>query len=410
MSLAKFRRTAATLAAVLVTGLVPAAMLSAAPASASAPNTAPVCNSGGVTVNPYGSTFQFNAISAFKGVYGTTCGAGAATVNYNNNNNPVPPGAGSGKCINYMTTFAPDTVDGYGFTPFCGSDAGLTSQQWAAANSPTSPGGKPGVINQFPVAVGAVAIPYNVTGCVSPLVLKSSDLSNIFSGTWTQWSQVPGCSASTQSITRVVRNASSGTTCIFKTYLDKRNPQTWAALNANSGCTSTSWPSGSSPIVFGNGNPGVASAVSTTAGAVGYVDLSEVLTDGLGLPYAHVQTAPEEVAGGSESPLAADGTSANCNTTGAVLPPTTHSPGWDQVAVSDGAQGYPICGYTYDFMFTNNPFPAGAVSQAQIDAAVDYLLVATSNAGQASLAAAHYAPIGSQAQAEDQAGLALIQT
>lgn len=382
-------------------------------ASASAPNTAPACKSGGVSITSYGSTFQTNAINGFNTNYQGVCGtAGSAAITYNN---PLLAGAGSGKCITLMSTGKP--ASGYGFTPFCGSDAGLTGQQWAGANT-LNPG--TGGIQQFPIAVGAVTVSYNKPSnvtCPSPLVLQSKTISDIFGGDLTQanatapitdWNQIPGCSdtvGTTAPITRVVRNDSSGTTCIFKSYMAKENPVPWEPLIQQAGCTSTTWPTGS-PILFENGNPGVASTVLSTSGTIGYVDLATALSTGN--TFANVTTIPETVAGGSENPEAAGG-AANCNDSGAVLPPTTASAGWDQVSISDGPSGYPICGYTYSFMHTVNPFGSN-VSQAQVDAAVDFLLTAVSNQGQATLAGSHYAPIGSQAQAEDQVGLAAVST
>jgi ABC-type phosphate transport system substrate-binding protein len=356
------------------------------PASA-APHTAPACSSAGVSITAYGSTFETNAQASFIAGYGSACGAGAASVTYNN---PLGTGAGSGKCIDLVVNHTPDA--GYGYTPYCGSDDALTTQQWATANSTG------GAVNQVPVAIGAVTVSFNAgaSGC-SALVLTSAQISGIFSGQITNFTQL-GCG--NQPITRVVRNAVSGTTCIFKTYLAKRNvgdpTNSWQALNATTGCGSTAWPG--TPVTA-NGNSGIAAYISANAGAVGYVELSAAVS--AGLHYANVKTAAEEAPGGSsENPDT--GSRANCSDTGAAIPPHTSSSGWDAVSLSDGATGYPICGYAYAFVYTSNPY-GGNVTQAQIDAAVDLLLVANgTNPGR------YYAPIGAHASAVARAGLATI--
>ncbi len=384
--------------------LLPLAIVSAAlggtPSANAAPHLSPACASGGVGVTAYGATFQTNAQTQFIAEYNAQCGAGAASTTYNN---PLGSGAGSGRCVNYTTNRAPDA--GYGYTPYCGTDEALTSSQWASAN--TSGGG----ILHIPVAIGAVTVSFNTTGTgctASPLVLTSKQISDVFSGAVTDWSGI--CTGASGAITRVVRNAGSGTTCAFKSYLAKRNPVPWAALNAQTGCGSTSWPVS---VTTANGNSGVASAVNTTNGAVGYVELSETQKLSAGLPLypnlkvANVKKVSDEAGSGSESPKS--GTTANCSDNGAALPPHAASAGWDQVSLSDGVQGYPICTYTYMLLWTNTSAAVGAnVTQGQVDAAVDLGLAAISATGQARLSAGFYAQIGNHARVIGQAGLASV--
>ncbi len=396
------------------TALLPFALATAALGSTGAhavPNLSPGCSSAGVTITAYGATFQTNAQqnlttgTGFIPTYNGVCGAGKATITYNN---PLGAGAGSGKCITLFTAHAP--AAGYGYTPYCGTDDALTATEYANANS------NGGGVNHIPVAIGADAIPYNNPDCPG-LVLDSKSLSDIFAGNVTTWGAVTDlkgtavCPGSTRTITRVVRNAKSGTTWIFRTFLQKRNPDPWVLQNNVTdpeGPGGHVWPNNGTTSQQ-NGNSGIAAAVNATPGAIGYTDLATGIN--AGNTFAKVRNASDDASNVAtpntgQSAQGAGG-AANCTGT-SPLPPHTASAGWDQVSISDGATGYPICGFTYALIYTNNTVWGANVTAAQVRAAVDLLLVAISPAGQATLAAGHYAPLPQHAVTEAQAGLAAV--
>jgi phosphate transport system substrate-binding protein len=393
--------------------LLPLALATAAlgvPGAEAVPNLAPACASAGVTIDAHGATFSTFAWNAFINAYAATCGAGAASITYNN---PLRPQAGSGTCVEYMETRTPPTRSGttYPWTPFCGSDDALNADGWASANSTG------GAVAHIPVAVGAVTVAYNNPACPSPLVLDSKAVSDLFEGNVTTWNAVTRldgtqvCPGSNATITRVVRDGASGTTWIFRDYLRKRNA-TWNAHNNldPDGPGGTAWPNPTTNISYRRGNTGVADGVVATAGSVGYVDLATAVSRNNAV--AQVQTVAQTGGTTGTNPYSgaslATAGAANCNGV-TTMPPHANSAGWDSVTISDGPQGYPICGFTYGLVFTNSAAAFGAnVTNAQVKAAVDLMLVAVSASGQAGLGAAHYAPLPQHAQVIAQAGLASV--
>ena len=414
--------------------MVPLALAAAAfsGTASAAPHAVPTCTPSTAVVKSYGATFQEAAQAAW--INAPYCPASAADIIYNNTTGTGGTGTlaskGSGRCVNLVKNHTPDSgVDAYyDYVAYCGSDDPLTLAEWQQANNTGNPTAAHNVINQVPVAVGADAIIYNDGGVcgTTQLDLDVTVLSGIFDGTITNFSQLdPACGS--QSITRVVRNAVSGTTCILKSYLAKRGSSNWGTLNSSTGCGSISWPndSGATATSKQNGNGGIVSTVSATVGTIGYTDLATNVdtSNALKNKVARVQTVIEEtpnVPGHQPGELPYDGTAtsvgaANCPTAGAV-PPHTSSPGWDSVTLSDGPVDYPICGYTYAFIFTNcaaevNQAGTHIDAQVECDAAVDLLLWATSplgGQGQSQLATFHYAPLPSNALAVARAGLATI--
>ncbi len=85
-----------------------------------------------------------------------------------------------------------------------------------------------------------------------------------------------------EAITVVHRSDGSGTTGIFTHYLSQTSPD-WKAGPGQG--TTVNWPTG----VGAKGNDGVAQAVKTTEGAIGYNELGYVLQNGI--TYAAVQNA-----------------------------------------------------------------------------------------------------------------------
>jgi len=204
------------------------------------------------TLNASGSTFQTNfqqaAISAFKSLYPNV------TVNYG--------GGGSGKG---RSDLASGTVN------FAGSDSPIPSSETSSFAGKT--------VLYFPVQIGPIAIAYNLSG-VSSLKLDSATLAGIFSGKITKWNDSAikalnsGVSLPSEAISPVVRSDSSGTTANFSNFLVQSAGSAWTL-----GTSSTiKWPSS---FKAANGGSGVAQAVKSTAGAIGYVDFSTATASSL---------------------------------------------------------------------------------------------------------------------------------
>lgn len=241
----------------------------------------------------------------------------------------------------------------------------------------------------FPVGGSAVALDVNLApaDCAGgsahfprELKLTAKEVARLYGGEVSSWADTEidgtdtklaqdGC---TGTITRVVRLDSSGTTNLFKEYLEKVEPgtrsgscdpgNTWASFNSSS--NNTPWPEGSgcSTLKRGteSGNPGVIKALEATPNAVGYNDLAEAI--GHGFLLATVQNA---TTGAYESPE--NGNAANCNFSGTSLPSGGTPEGALGLNVSDSwasnnaiphsnvaneGEQYPICGLTFDLVYT----------------------------------------------------------
>jgi phosphate transport system substrate-binding protein len=217
-----------------------------------------------------GATFPAPLFSQMFAPYGYPKAKCGLNVNYQ--------AVGSGAGINQLLA---QTVD------FGATDTPLTDDQLSK-----SPNGN---ILHIPDTLGAVAITYNLSlkdaagkDFTGHLNLTSAIIAGIYLGTITSWDDAaikaanPDVTIPTQTITVVHRSDGSGTTGIFTNYL-KAVDTTWSS-KVGAG-TTVNWPVG----VGGKGNAGVAAAVQTTAGAIGYVELAYVLSNGLS--YASVTNA-----------------------------------------------------------------------------------------------------------------------
>ena len=164
-------------------------------------------------------------------------------------------------------------------------DFGATDTPLTAAQQALSTGGP---IIHVPVTLGAVAMSYNLAGVSGHLNLTPDIIAGMYLGTTKFWDDAaiktanPGVTLPHETITPVHRSDGSGTTGIFTHYLAAVSP-TWASKVG--AATTVNWPGG----VGGKGNAGVAAAVKSTAGAIGYVELAYVLSNNLS--YAAVQNA-----------------------------------------------------------------------------------------------------------------------
>lgn len=247
----------ATLAACGSNNNTTTASSSSAPASAGASSSASSaisCGSG--TLTAAGSSAQKNAIDKFTKDYQTACSG--ATVNYN------PSGSGAG-----VTSFEQKQVD------FAGSDFPLSGADVAKANARCT-GGE---AVDLPMVPGAIAIMYNVTNVTTPLNLSAANLAKIFNGKITTWDDPaitkdnPGVTLPMTKITTFHRSDKSGTSFNFSNYLNQTDAADFPA-KANK-----VWPGTGGQGE--NGSSGVAQAVKTTAGGIGYAELSYASSNNL---------------------------------------------------------------------------------------------------------------------------------
>src|SRR5262249_20407206 len=98
----------------------------------------------------------------------------------------------------------------------------------------------------------------------------------------------PGVDLPSTNITVAHRSDASGTTSNFTKYLTAAAGSTWKLGQSDT----IAWPSGTQG---GNGNPGVASIVKSTDGAIGYVDLADAKNSSL--QFATVKNASGKFVG-----------------------------------------------------------------------------------------------------------------
>lgn len=139
------------------------------------------------------------------------------------------------------------------------------------------------------------------------------------------------------SVTRVVRLDKSGTTQVFKNYLQKVGPNrsgatcapgngwTFYAQDANN----TVWPEGTgcTPLIrpASSGNAAVVSLCLSTVGSVCYGEIADVDTQGLTYAKVKAGAGPKFISPLTKNPATGKKTKSNCSTTAASLPGSTPS-------------------------------------------------------------------------------------
>ncbi len=285
------------------------------------------------------------------------------TVNYQ----PVGSGAG-------IQQFIKNTVD------FGASDVPM------GATDITSAGG-PDTLTQIPTTLGVISIAFNISG-VSSLNLDADTLAGIFLGHIKTWNNPAltalnsGASLPNKPITVVHRSDGSGTTFHFTDYLSKVSAE-WKTNVGNA--KSVKWPVG----VGASGNQAVAQAITTTEGAVGYVELAYVVSTGMhqaALKNANGKFVTASVAGATAA--AAQNTSVS---------PTNFS-----ITNEPGDTTYPIAGFSWVMIRTS-------LSDATKGRAVVYLFKWLVSAdGQKEGADLQYAPLPAAVQTLAEANLKLV--
>ena len=302
-------------------------------------------------------------------------------------------------------------------------------------------------IMSFPVGGASVALPVHLTAATCennpanvPTSLKftAHEVSRIFGGEAATWSDTelagtnPALKKCPGAITRVVRFDNSGTTNIFKSYLIRAETpraggaptcakESWAFYN---GSPNTKWPEASeggtctAVVTAGkSGGPALIEKLKTVEGGIGYADLSNATgpeVEGAGFVNPTVQNAiktsfqsPEEGNGANctYKVVSLPGVTAeesvglniknnwsNNNETNAGSPANHENP-------TDLGSLYPICGLTFDLVYTGlsntegKANPISRLSANQRRTLYSYMSYILSSEGQEHLGSIEYAPL-----------------
>lgn len=221
-----------------------------------------------------------------------------------------------------------------------------------------------------PMAVGAVALTYNLPTIERPLQLSGAVVADIFLGRIKRWNDAriaelnPKATLPARDILVVHRADGSGTSFIFSDYLAAVSAD-WASGPGRG--KDVRWPVG----IGGKGNEGVAGQVKQMPGALGYVEV--VYARQNRLPVVHLQNS----AGRFVSPMPYEIASAATAMLDAVPEPTATDSSLRSVADAadfrislvnaPGAQSYPIASFTWLLLA---PDAIGAAKTRQL---VDFL-------------------------------------
>lgn len=161
-----------------------------------------------------------------------------------------------------------------GTVDFGASDAPMKADEIKKSRSP---------IMHVPTVIGAVTVSYNLPDYSGELKLTPDLLAQIFMGKIARWDDPqllelnPNLvhAAKTQPYILVVqRSDGSGTTAVFTEYLSKVNAGWKQEIGEGK---SVAWPTG----LGGKGNEGVSGVIKQNPGAIGYVELTFALSNGL---------------------------------------------------------------------------------------------------------------------------------
>ena len=215
-------------------------------------------------------------------------------------------------------------------------DFGASDVPMAAADI-TSAGGAE-TLTQIPTTLGVISIAYNLSG-VNKLQLDGDTLAGIFLGHIKKWSDPAlvalnsGVTLPNSAITVVHRSDGSGTTYHFTDYLGKVSPEWKTAVGTSK---SVRWPVG----VGASGNQAVAQGITSTDGAVGYVELAYVLQ--ANMHQAYLKNANDKFVQASVA-----------GATAAAAANTSVSPTNFSITNEPGDATYPIAGFSWVILRTS---------------------------------------------------------
>lgn len=251
------------------------------------------------------------------------------------------------------------------------TDAPLTDAQIAAARA----AGK--AVRHVPLVLGAVVPAHNIPGLPREARIRFTGpiLAEIYLGRITRWNDErivannPGLIdvLTDVEIEVVYRSDASGTTDIWTDYLSTVS----AAWKAGPGKgTTVRWPVGEGAAK----TVGVAQLVNRTPGAIGYVELSNAMQDGL--TFGEVRNKAGQYVVASLGGVTAAAAKANDR-----IPDDMRF----SLVNADGDDAYPICGTTWAVLV----YPAAGVPDPEAVAFLEW----AAHAGQAHAAGLRYAPL-----------------
>ena|ERR1700677_179597 len=431
----------------------------ALPSAASATATVgPQCS--GASITGQGSTLQavaqqelwgptFHTSADTLACNGTQGDKKAPTVTY------TSTGSGAGLRSWDIEPKSPTEVSFGVGNAFVGTDEPPNEKQLTEleANESTS---TPNVVETIPVAQESVVILVHLpSGCTATstsaagrLAFTDAVLEGIFAGTDKTWSDITGggdtltgAGCASDPITPIVRFDQSGTTHIFKRFLNlvssaplptEKGAESWGELSEAS--LNTVWPTAASvvkPAAKGGGEE--MAKVVAVPGSIGYVNLAEARKSASFIPPDGGANEPtfwgvlENSHKGSGKKLkytfqdpsnnddSATPDAANCSetvyTNGAEpFPPPSVTETWNAVttSVTLKEKTYPLCGLTYDLAFTKYHLFA-STSEEEATQVNDYLKFVTSSAqGQKLLPGDDYLGLPKDVVKKAEAGAAAV--
>jgi len=305
----------------------------------------------------------------------------------------------------------------YGALGFIGTDNTVNQTEKEELEAEGTSEGPASTVLTIPVAQSAEAIVVNLPeGCTGNskvtgrLALSQKALEGIYSGSVTKWSQItedgdelvqvvggPTCNKEA-SITPVVRKDPSGTTHIFKRFLNwsdtgllktKSGEKTWNELSELP--NSTLWPETITPAE-GEKNSGLLKKVAETPSSIGYAVLAEARElgfapegGGAGKQKFWVElentskkgkaTYSDPSANGDAKELSNSNCKKTVYTNGkASFPPPSVKSTWNEVTTEQFSKTYALCGLTYDLALSNAAkYKVHGTTQGQATTVENYL-------------------------------------
>lgn len=252
------------------------------------------------------------------------------------------------------------------------------------------PNYKGGEFVYVPTVIAPITVSYNLAG-VEGLQLSPATIAKIFQLQITNWSDPaiaadnPDATLPDEPIVVARRADGSGTTDNFAKFLNAAvGPDATGEWTLGTG-SELEWPEGTQA---GDGNSGVAQIIASTEGAIGYVDLSDAVANGLA--FAAVQNK----AGNYIEPTLEATTAAAENAE--IKDDLTFFLGW-----ADGDDSYPIAAQTWIIAYTTQ---ADAAKAEAIRGFLTYLLTD----GQELAPSLDYAPLPAELAARALENIAKI--
>jgi ABC-type phosphate transport system substrate-binding protein len=431
-----------------------------APGSASAASDLGEQCSGASPIKGHGSTFQAPILEKWAAEFSTSGNSLACAGKAGQGDEKVVKveylstgsNAGSGACLHGWGAESEEPVK-YGEFGFCGTDEAPNPTQKSEIETHKK-GGQTKSLEEIPVLQGAVAVIVHLPkGCLAEseieksgtkyklgrLVLDDSSIDKVYMGEVKTWKELlanqeaeggagsdkltckGGTAEEEERITPVVRLDHSGTTHIFKSFLEQvdDNPvameayaeeiggkktgcgaakgvETEPMSEVSEACQNQRWPK-AAEILRGeiSGNPGVVQQVNKTESSIGYADLAVARKEGFfskkGVGgenkkgtatkvgeqhaefWAEVQdTATPSVSGYADPASNGDvekAANSNClgtvytNEAGKKFPPANTREPWNGAKAELVQKEYAICGLTYDLALRQYKYYPGTTKE-----------------------------------------------